>query len=253
MQAHTGLLFSRAGRKPTSCSLRPGKSPRLRRASRAPCLFLPHVSHARGSFRVQAHAELLFSRAGRNPAPAVSKSRTVSLSSPRLARTRFFPGVGPHRASVFPGKQKSHLLFPAPGRKPAPNFHEYVKRGAKRSPTHRNARKAGALLLGFSSVSLTCRRFAAEWPRKPASSQTKGKISKRVQTSPFAQKRSKKLSSAPWLFRAFPLPAGGLRPNGRVSRPAAREKGRSAAGHRNGVQRGEALLRIFVYFLFGRK
>ena len=97
------------------------------------------------------------------------------------------------------------------------------------------------------------RRFAAEWPLKPASSQKKGEISKRVQTSPFAQKRSKKLSSAPWLFRAFPLPAGGLRPEGPLSRPAARKRKRLAAGHRNGVQRGEALLRIFVYFLFGRK
>ena len=40
---------------------------RLRRARRAPCLFLPRVSHARGWFRVQAHARLLFSRAGRKP------------------------------------------------------------------------------------------------------------------------------------------------------------------------------------------
>ena len=38
---------------------------RLRRASRAPCLWLRPVSHARGWFRVQAHAELLFSRQGK--------------------------------------------------------------------------------------------------------------------------------------------------------------------------------------------
>ena len=41
-------------------------------------------------------------------------------------------------------------------------------------------------------------------------------------------------------FRAFPLSAGGLRPEGPLSRPAARGKGRSAAGHWNGVRRGSA-------------
>ena len=60
------------------------------------------------------------------------------FSSPRLARTRLFPGASSCRASVFPGRQKAHLLFPAAGRKPAgqkpaPNFHEYAKRGDKRS------------------------------------------------------------------------------------------------------------------------
>ena len=40
---------------------------RLRRASRAPCLCLYPASHARGCFRVRAHAGLLFSRAGRKP------------------------------------------------------------------------------------------------------------------------------------------------------------------------------------------
>ena len=40
---------------------------RLRRASRAPGLFLCPTAHARGWFRVRAHAWLLFSRAGRNP------------------------------------------------------------------------------------------------------------------------------------------------------------------------------------------
>ena len=40
---------------------------RLRRASRAPGLFLCPTAHARGWFRVRAHAWLLFSRAGRDP------------------------------------------------------------------------------------------------------------------------------------------------------------------------------------------
>ena len=201
VRAHTGLLFSRAGRKPAPAPSTPavGKSrtvsissprlartrgcagqvalrvsflpvsrthARLRRASRAPCLFLPRVSHAR--------------------AAAPGKSRTVSLSSPCLARTRLVPGAGPHRASVFPGGEKAHLLFPAAGRKPAvrkpvPNFHEYVKRGATRSPTHRNARKAELCSLAFQT---------------------------------------------------FPLSAGGLRPEGPLSRPAARKRRRAASGRR---------------------
>ena len=139
---------------------------RLRRASRAPCLFLLRVSHAR--------------------APAVSKTRTGFASLPSHARTRFFLGASPRMAPVFLGGEKSYLLFPAAGRKPAgrkpaPNFHEYAKRGAKRTPTHRNARKAELCSFGFS---------------------------------------------------AFPLSAGGLRPKGRVSRPAARKKERTAAGRR---------------------
>ena len=52
-----------------------GQFARLRRARRAPCLFPPRVSHARDFFRVQARARLLFSRAGRKPAPAASNSR----------------------------------------------------------------------------------------------------------------------------------------------------------------------------------
>ena len=71
-------------------------------------------------------------------AAAPGNSRTLFFSSPRLARTRLFPGAGPRMAPVFPGRQKAHLLFPAAGRKPAgqkpaPNFHKYAKRGDKRS------------------------------------------------------------------------------------------------------------------------
>ncbi len=101
--------------------LRP-EGPRLRRARRAPCLFLPRVSHARGSFRVGARARLLFSRAGKK----------LSFCSLR------------------PGRKPA-------GQKPALNFREYVKRGAKRSPTHRNARKAELCSFDFSGVSLASR------------------------------------------------------------------------------------------------
>ena len=44
-----------------------------------------------------------------------------------------------------------------------------------------------------------------EGQAKPASSEKKGEIGKRAQASSFAQKRSKKLSSAPWLFERFPV------------------------------------------------
>ena len=151
-QPRTHAAGSGCGPTPGFCFPGRGESPRLRRAhlrwaSRAPCLFLPRVSHARGWFRVRAHTGLLFSRAGRKPtscslrpgksprlrrasrAAAPGKSRSVSLSSPCLARTRLVPGACPHRASVFPGGQESCLLFPAVGRKPAgqkpaPNFHK---------------------------------------------------------------------------------------------------------------------------------
>ena len=140
---------------------------RLRRASRAPCLFLSCVSHVRGSFRVWAHAELLFSQANRNPA-------SCSLR----------PGGNP------------------PGKSPRQTSMNTQNVGPNVPPRTETPEKLELCSFGFSGVSLS---------------------------------------------------AGGLRPNGRLSRPAAREKGKSAAGHWNGVRRGEALLRIFVYFLFGRK
>src|SRR5699024_447229 len=82
----------------------------LRWARRAPCLCLLGVSHARGSFRVQAHARLLFSRAGRKPAPAASKTRTVSFSSPRLARTRTCGGQVAHRVFFFSASRTHAVL-----------------------------------------------------------------------------------------------------------------------------------------------
>ena len=49
-----------------------------------------------------------------------------------------------------------------------------------------------------------------------------------------------KLSSAPWLFGRFPCQPAVCGLKGRLSRPAARKKERTAAGRRNGVRRGEA-------------
>ena len=87
---------------------------RLRRASRAPCLCFRPVSHAHGCFQVRAHAGLLFSQTGKKP----------------------------NSCSLRPGRKSA-------GQKPAPNFHKYAKRGAKRTPTHRNARKAELCSLAF--------------------------------------------------------------------------------------------------------
>ena len=146
-----------------------------------------------------------------------AKRCTLSFSSPRLARTRLISGARPRTAPVFPDRGK------APARPP-------------RTETPEKLSFAPWLFGRFPCQPAICGlkgRVSRPAARK------RGEISERVQASPFAQKRSKKLSSAPWLFRAFPLPAGGLRPEGPLSRPAARKrKGRLAAGRRNGVRRG---------------
>ena len=162
----------------------PAAPARLRRAHRA------RAVPAQGCLRRQARHPRCSSVVRRPLAPAVSKTRgcaeqfahhvcTCTQSRTHAARFRVCARAW---ASCFPGQAGS--LAPVPcgqEQKPAPNFHEYVKRGVKRSPTHRNARKAELCSLAF---------------------------------------------------RAFPLSAGGLRPKGPLSRPAARERGRSATGHR---------------------
>ena len=188
-----------------------GQDARLRRASRAPCLWLRPVSHARGCFRVWARVELLFSRAGQKP---VSCSLRQGESPPQTSINE--KNVGPNVPQRTETPEKLSFAPWLFGRFPA------------------------------------SRRFAAEWPLKPASSEEKGRSAKGRRRPPRTE-TLEKLSFAPWLFKRFPYLPAVCGPKGRVSRPAARGKGRSAAGHRNGVQRGEALLRIFVYFLFGRK
>ena len=148
-----------------------GQVARLRRASHAPCLFLPRVSHAR--------------------APAAGKSRSGFVSLPNRARTRLVPGARPRMAPVFPGRQESCLLFPAAGQKPAPNFRfEKNNVGPPVPPRTETPEKLSFApwLFGRFPVS---RRFAAERPRKPASSAEEGKNGRRAQASPFAQKRLK--------------------------------------------------------------
>ena len=163
--------------------------------------------------------------------PAVGKTRTVFVSAFEPRTHAVLSGCVPALSSCFPGQGES------PGA----------------SPTHRSARKAELCSFGFSGVSLICQRFAARRAAKPASSQKKGEIGERAQAFSLRTETLEKLSFAPWLFKRFPYLPAVCGPKGRLSRPAARGKGRSAAGHWNGVQRGEAPLRIFVYFLFGRK
>ena len=83
---------------------------RLRRARRAPCFFLPRVSHARGWFRVRAHAWLLFSP-GREKAPA-HPQRTETLEKLSFApwlfkRFPYLPAVcGPKGRVSRPAARK---------------------------------------------------------------------------------------------------------------------------------------------------
>ena len=128
---------------------------RLRRAIRAPCLCLRPASHARGCFGVGTLAELLFSRAGRKPAPAASNSRTrrpgaglsatagsspallpvmrrlpakrfaLSASSPRTCGGQFthrvFACAKPRTHAVFSGcRPTPGFCFPGPGKSLSP-------------------------------------------------------------------------------------------------------------------------------------
>ena len=174
----------------------------LRRASRAPCLCL-HLSRARPRLVPCACPTpgFCFPRQGKSPrlrrahlrwairAPAPGKSRTVSFSSPRLARPRACGGQFAHLVCSF-AQPRTHAVF------------------------SRCGPFAGLL---FSRAGKKLRRI------------------------PNAQKRPKSWSFAPWLFGRFLYLPAVCGPKGRLSRPAAREKGRSAAGRRHGVQRGSGL------------
>ena len=156
--------------RPRGCA---GQFARLRRAIRAPCLcFLPARARTRGCAGQIAHR--------------------VCISA--LPRTHaVLSGCAPAHGFCFPGQAESlHSCSLRPGENPpGETFHEYAKRGAKRTPTHRNARKAELCSFGFSGVSLVSRRFAARRAVKPASSERKGVTGRRAQASPFAQKRLK--------------------------------------------------------------
>ena len=91
---------------------------------------------------------------------------------------------------------------------------------------------------GFLGVSLISRRFAARRAAKPASSQKKGGDQRKGAGVPLCTETLEKLSFAPWLFKRFPYLPAVCGPKGRVSRPAARKRGRSASGRWNGGSKG---------------
>ena len=147
-----------------------GQFARLRRASRAPGLFLCPTAHARGFFQVWAL----------------------------------------RRAPVFPGRKKPDPCSLWPGG----------------NPRLRRASRAPCLCLHSTAHARSCFRVCA---RAELLFSQAGRKPRRI---PHAQKRPKSWSFAPLAFWAFPLSAGGLRPEGPLSRPAARKRGRSAKGRR---------------------
>ena len=127
------------------------------------------VAACNASAACKAVCPVCFFPASRTPAHLRWASRAPCLFLLRAA----------HARSWFRVRARAELLF----------FQAEKSPGA--SPTHRNARKAELCSFGFSGVSPASRRFAAEGPLKPASSQKKGEISERAQAFPFAQKRLK--------------------------------------------------------------
>ena len=215
---------------------------RLRRASRAPAAgksrtgFVPAPSRARTRLVPGARLRRAHLRwASRAAAP--SKSRTVSFSSPRLARTRLVPGVGPHRASVFPGREKAWFLFPAAGQKPTPAVGK--SRTGSFLPRVSHARAPAASKSRGCAGQVAHRVCACAQPRTHAAVSecvpTHGSCFPGGEKAPARPPRTEtleKLSFAPWLFKRFPCQPAVCGPKGRVSRPAARKRGRSAKGRR---------------------
>ena len=161
-----------SGCRPTHglCFPGQGESPRLRWAIRAPGLWL-HLSRARTrACTGQVVHRVFFLPASRTHARLRRASRAPCLCSTFEPRTHaVLSGCKPTHGSCFSGRGKS------PGA----------------SPTHRNARKAELCSLAFQAFPLSAGGLRPKGPLKPASSQKKGEISERVQTSPFAQKRLK--------------------------------------------------------------
>ena len=110
------------------------------------------VAACNASAACKAVCPVCFFPASRTPAHLRWASRAPCLFLLRAA----------HARSWFRVRARAELLF----------FQAEKSPGA--SPTHRNARKAELCSFGFSGVSPASRRFAAEGPLKPASSQKKG-------------------------------------------------------------------------------
>ena len=184
-----------------------GQVARLRRASHAPCLFLPRVSHAR--------------------APAAGKSRSGFVSLPNRARTRFFPGACSRTAPVFPGGEKARAC----GGHTCGGQVARLRR-ASRAPCLFLPRVSHAR--GFFRVWAHAGLLFPQAGRNPTSCSLRpggNPPGKSPGASP-THRNARKAELCSLAFRAFPLSAGGLRPEGPLSRPAARGRGRSAKGHR---------------------
>ena len=147
------------------------------------------------------------------PAPAVGKTRTVFVSAFEPRTHAVVSGCEPAHGFCFPGQAGAQLLFPAAGRKPAPAAGK--SRGCAGQiaslvcafaqprthavlsgcvPTHGSCFPGQ----GGNLVSVLCsweKTRRAKAPAHPQSTET-----------------PEKLSSAPLAFRAFPLPAGLVRP-----------------------------------------
>ena len=175
---------------------------------------------------------VFFFPVSRTPAAAPGKSRTVSLSSPRLARTRLVPGVGPHRAPVFPGREKARGCAEQFAHRVCacaqPRTHARLRR-ASRAPclclcpaAHARAPAVGNSRTGFvaafgprtTAVLSGCKPMPGScFPGQAGilSPVPCGREETRRAKAPARPQRTEtpeKLSSAPWLFGRFPyLPA----------------------------------------------
>ena len=208
-----------------------GESPRLRRASRAhlrwairaPCLWLCPASHARGWFHVQARARLLFSRADRKPAAAPSKSRTPAVSNSRSLS--FSSPTSRTHAAAFGVQARTKLLFSRAGRKPAaaPSKSRTPAVGNSRSLSFSSPRLARTRLLSGCRPALSfCSPRQTEILAPVPCSREETQPSESPGASP-THRNARKAELCSLAFRAFPLSAGGLRPEG-PCKPASSEK-----------------------------
>ena len=160
-----------------------------------------HNPPAAGNSRTRRPGAGLSAQAALSPAmqPVVrrppAKRFALPLFSPSLTRPRGCTGQVAHRVCAC-AQPRTHAV--PSGRGPALSFC-FPKQGE--SPAH-----------------VPCAREETRRAKAPAHPP-------RTETLEKAE-----LCSLP--FQAFPLSAGGLRPNGRLSRPAARKRGRSAKGCR---------------------
>ena len=138
---------------PGSCFPGQGESPRLRRASRAPCLCLRPAPHAR--------------------APAVGNSRTVFVAAFGPRTPAVLSGCKPTLSFYFPGRGESPPPVPCGGEK---TRRAKAPARPQRTETLEKLSSAPWLFKRFPCQPAVCGRR----PRKPASSAGKGEIGRRA-------------------------------------------------------------------------